>query len=452
MKLDTEIRFSEQEAQFKVNLNKKQMDIVDHCMVVDGALKKGLDPKRISDFAVNAGLSFSESTYESMEKMGYQFADDVATPAIGNWTFGTLNMVVQEVGSSLEKDTLLSLAFPDKSVPMYKVMLDRIKGNTGMGSEFAGDSSPIAVTRPLDTYGLTYESGLWANRTMLTAKRIAWARKLGMVSFDERGIGQLVAYNSVNLVTQMFTRKNHVLNQAIFSNGYSYAGQTVSSNIPSGNALALDSMGTLNVSTGAVTYTNADPLYSPLIAITNQLNNPALIKYHSYIRGVICNTADLQAIINHPNVKPTLNALAMGSLTQGKSLDVVVGDVAKQINAYYAPGYQFPFLADRETWQEENPDGTSKDTNNFFVPRGKMFILMDLTSFGGQLGAFHLTYNEVDPNIESQAMGLFTGVFNRNLENSDTVNRLDIVASISGAPAIYMSEAIFTLTNLYSNV
>ena len=49
-------------------------------------------------------------------------------------------------------------------------------------------------------------------------------------------------------------------------------------------------------------------------------------------------------------------------------------------------------------------------------------------------------------------MGLFTGVFNRNLENSDTVNRLDIVASLAGAPAVYMPEACFTLTGLYSNV
>ena len=78
--------------------------------------------------------------------------------------------------------------------------------------------------------------------------------------------------------------------------------------------------------------------------------------------------------------------------------------------------------------------------------------MLDLTPMGGQNGAFQLTYNEVDPNIEAPAMGLYTGVFNRNLHNADTVNRIDIVGALSGAPAIYMPEAQFILTGLYSNV
>jgi len=54
--------------------------------------------------------------------------------------------------------------------------------------------------------------------------------------------------------------------------------------------------------------------------------------------------------------------------------------------------------------------------------------------------------------VDSPAMGLFTGVFSRNLHNADTVNRIDVVASLAGAPAIYMPEAQFFLTGLYNNV
>lgn len=451
MRLETDVQFKNFASVSSVAAKHEKVAnaVVEKATVINEMLQKGLEPKKLGDAL--SGLNFSEASCVMGEKIGYQFADDVATPAIGNWTFGSLNMIVQEVGSSLEKDTLLSLALPDKLVPMYKILLDRIAGNTGMLAEFAGDSTPLAISRPLDTYGLTYQPGLWANRCLLTAKDMTYARERGVTTFADRGAGQLVAYNAVNLVTQAFTRKNYLLNQAIFNNGFTYAGTTISSNIPGGNFLALDSMGVLNAN-GSVTYSNTDPLYSPLIAITNVVNNPALIKYHSYIRGIIMNDADLMAILNHPNVKPVTNALMMGGVRENKSMKIMMGDVEKEINTYYAPGFQIPFLSDRETWQEQNLDGTGATTNNFFVPRGKMFILMDLTAFGGQLGAFHLTYNEVDPNTQAPAMGLFTGVFNRNLENSNTTNRLDIVAALSGAPAVYMPEACFVLTSLYSNV
>jgi hypothetical protein len=400
------------------------------------------------------GLQFSEATVQHAYEHGLQLADDVATPAIGNWTFGSLNMIAQEVGSSLDKDTILGVAFPDKPVPEYKVMLDRIAANTGILPEFGGDSSVLPTIRPLDTYGLTYEPGLWGGRTMLTAKHLMFARKRGESTFADRGIGQLVAYNSVNVVTQAFTRKKYLLNQAIFNNSFIYGGAAIASNIPSGNYIAMyEAMGVLNAD-GSVTYASSDPLYTPFIAITNILNNPLFLKYRRYIRGIICNGADLQAMMNHPNVKAVTNLMVAGSTSlTSKKLDVQVGDQVKQLNSYYAPSFDFPLLADDDVWEGQNADGTSNNAaQNFFVPRGALYVLLDLTPTGGQNGAFHLTYNEVDPNVESPAMGLFTGVFNRNLENSDTTNRLDIVGALSGAPAVYMPEAQFILTGLYSNV
>jgi hypothetical protein len=408
---------------------------------------------------VARGLEFSEESINGLQLS----ADDVATPAIGNWTFGSLNMLIQEIGSNIDKDTTLSLAFPDKAVPMYKVLLDRIAPNTGILPEFDGNNSVLPTVRPLDTFGLVYQPALYAGRTMLTSRDIMFARKRGELDFSDRGIGQLVAYNSVNLITQAMTRKKYLLNQAVFFNGFTYAGQTIASNIPSGNYIALyESMGVLNAN-GSVTYSTVDPLFTPFIAITNILNNPLFLKYRHYIKGIVVNGADMQAIMNHPNVKPVTNfLLAAGGSLSGKKMEVQIGDMVKELNTYYAPGFEFPLIPDDGVWQNQNADGTAQTTPNdatnplsaqeFFVPRGKMYVLLDLTPAGGQNGAFHLTYNEVDPNIEAPAMGLFTGVFNRNLENADTVNRLDIVSALAGAPAVYMPEAQFILTGLYSNV
>ena len=440
-------------------LGHEQSQIVDKCLAFNETVAKAPNKSIHNLEKLAQGLELSEKTIEGIQLS----ADDYATPAISNWTFGTLNMLIQEVGSSIEKDTLLSISFPDKSIPMYKAMIDRIVGNTGIAPEFNGNSSTLPTIRPLDTYGLTYEPGLWGARTFINSKDLAYARKRGTGDFNQRGYGQLVAYNAVNVVTQCFTRKKYLLNQAIFNNSFSYGGQSVSSNIPSSNFISLyQPMGTLNADS-SVTYANSDPLYTPIIAITNIVANPIFLKYRKYIKGILCNDADLQAIVNHPNVKPTTNALMMGGISLGnKTLKMQIGDVVKELTAYYAPSFDIPLLSDGDVWVGQNADGTTKVTpndatnsssaQNFFVPRGKMFVLLDLTPIGGVLGNFLLTYNEVDPNIEAPAMGLYTGVFNRNLNNSDTVNRLDIVGVLSGAPAVLMPEACFVIDGLYSNV
>ncbi len=453
---------SESRARFDVNLNSQTSDIVEKCLELQEAVTNPKFKTNSASLAKLArGLEFSEATTRNVE---IQLADDLATPAIGNWTFGTLNMLIQEVGSSIEKDTLLSMVFPDKAIPMYKAIIDRIAGNTGIAPEFGGNNSNLPTVRPLDSYILEYQPGLWGGRTMLTARDIVAARKRGTGSFDERGIGQLVAYNTVNLVTQIMTRKKYTLNQAIFFNGFVYGGNTVSSNIPSSNYVSMyEPMGVLNPN-GTCTYSNSDPLYTPFIAITNILNNPIFYKYRRYIRGLVCNGADLQNMMNHPNVKAVTNLLlAAGNSLGNKKMTLQVGDLVKELTAYYAPSFEFPLFADDDVWVGQNSDGTTQVTPNdatnpagsaqkFFVPQGKIYVMLDLTPMGGQNGAFQLTYNEVDPNIEAPAMGLYTGVFNRNLHNADTVNRIDIVGALSGAPAIYMPEAQFILTGLYIDV
>lgn len=457
------IQFSEHAASLKTEISKQHNITVEKAMEFNKAIaitKNNITPDKIGYLA--QGLEFSESAIQGSLQLAS--TPDLATPAIGNWTFGSLNMLIQEVGSSIDPDTRLSLAFPDKSVPMYKTMVDRIAGNTGILPEFAGDNAVLPTVRPLDTYGLEYQPALYAGRTMLNAKDIMFARKRGVGSFDERGIGQLVAYNSVNLITQALTRKKLLLNQAIFYNSFVFGGETISSNIPGANYIAMyEAMGTLNTD-GSITYATSDPLYTPFIAITNILNNPMFIKYRPYIRGIIVNGADLQGMMNHPNVKPVTNLLmATNGTLNGKSMSVAIGDQVQTLNTYYAPGFEFPLIPDDGVWQNQTATGVGatspndaqslygQGAQNFFVPRGRMFVLLDITAFGGQLGAFHLTYNEVDPNIEAPAMGLFTGVFNRNLQNSDVTNRLDLVAALAGAPAVYMPEACFILTGLYSN-
>ena len=418
-------------------------------------------------------FNFSERVTNHIAEHGIpkelQFADPL-NPVIGNNTFGTLNMVSQEIGSNMSKDCLLSLAFPDKIVQDYQVMLDRMSPNSGMLPEYNADAV-IPTIRKLDTYGVTYEAGLWLGRTSLNALEMTFKRQIGGGSFDVRGLGQLVAYNTVNGVTQAFTRKKYLLNQAVFFNGYTYGGTNISFNIPANNFVGMKSMGTLQTD-GSVIYDVTDPTYNPIQNIMNLVNNPIFLLYRSYFVGIILNPADLQAMLNHPNVKAVTNLWSAATTSlANRALTIQMNGIVKEITAYYAPSFNIPFLADDGVWLAQNADGTrATDATQpkppvpvvgslggaaqFFVPRGRMYILMDTTRSPANLvtGGFHLTLNQADPNIEAPVAGLYTGVFNRNLNNADTINRLDIVTGLAGAPALYAPETQFVITGLYSNV
>lgn len=424
-------------------------------VIKDTSFKLGDDKRGLA--RALGDLKFSEKIIknigdkEHLKFSEHQFSGD---GFIGNYTSATLDLLIQEVGSNLNVSSVLSLAFPDKSVPEDKIMLDRIAGNNGIAGEMGGYNSPIPTVQPLNTWGLEYQAGLWGGRTFMDAKTQLYFRKRGASDYGQRGIGQYIGYNSINLITQTAVRKNKLTNDMIFLNSYSYGGTTISSNIPSGNTFHMQPMGTLNTTTGQVTYNNVDPYYTPVGAIANILNTPKFIKYRKYIRGVVVNGADLQAIMNHPNIKAVTNAMVTTNSAIGeKKISVIMDKLTTEITSYYAPGFEFPLIADDTMWEEQTAFGVGDDTaQNFFVPRGKMYVLMDLSEYGGQSGAFHLTLNEIDPNVDSPAMGLYTGVFQRNLNNSDVTNRLDIVAGLAGGPALYRPEAQFTIDTLYSSI
>lgn len=386
------------------------------------------------------------------ENNGFQLSEiDAASPFVGQWTAGTLNLIIQEVGSTLNPNCKLSLAFPDKQIPFKMCMVDRIAPNSGILPEFYGYNTPIPVVKNLDTHGLVYEAALYAGRTILSSSVITSARKLGAVGFDERGIGQLIGYNAVNLLTQTYVRKNYQLAQAVYNNGFVWANKVISSNIPSENYIALDPMGTLNAN-GTCDYNNPDPLYSPLKAIFNILSNPAIAKYRNYIKAIILNAVDFQNIMQHPNVQPIINSAIMGTTSLGnRSLKLQINNLTQEFSAYYAPDFEIPLVSDSDVWVSQDAEGNIDNSKqNFFTPQGKMFVMMDIP--GLIQGGYHLTNNEIDLNQVNPAMGIYTGVFQRDLTNSDCTNSLHIVASLAGAPAVYAPESCIILTTLYNNV
>lgn len=361
----------------------------------------------------------------------------------GAQTSAFLPFLVQEVGTQVDQRSVLSTVLTDKICPTFTVQLDRLAPNLGIAPETYGDSTPIFRTPLLDSKVQEYSAGSWGVACEISPSKMNYSRQLGggNAGLATRGFGQMIAYNQVNLLTQCLVRKNYTMYQAVFNNGFSYGGRTISSNIPTENNLIINPMGVLNVD-GSVTYNTTNPIYTPLIELTNILNNPVFIKYRPYIKGILMNAADLQAIMNHPNVKSVTN----WTNASREKLSEIVPNLTSSVIGYYAPGFTYPLIGDAGGWL------STDKVWNWYIPRGKMFIMLDFPD----MGAYHLTINEFDPANAmpgaTPTCGLFSAMFNRNLTNSENSNKVILVSTLAGAPALYRTEAFFTIDGLYSNV
>jgi hypothetical protein len=439
-----------------VELNKviSQLKLADTDVILKFADKCGVTGKNVVNY-------FNKHSYVPQvgagEKPVKLILNDALAPIVGSYTAAGLGLLIQAVGTGMQRFSALDLMFPNKTVESYNSWLDRMKPATGIMSEYGGDNAMLSNVRPLDTYTVSYTPGIWGNKLSLNSKMMTFGRELGGKNLDGRGIGQRIAYNMEYLYKMGYTRKKYSLVEMLFNNGYTYAGGIQASNIPAANYIEMyESMGTLNVD-GSVTYSTTDPTYTPMQAISSVLNNPIFIKYREAVSGIYVNHADMMAMVNHPNVKPVTNYLAMGALKERGKVKVVMDNIEQELNTYWAPGFDIPFLSDGDVWENQNNDGTPNNASQqFFVPRGAMMIVLDFKKLNDvkqrQFGAYHLCYNEVDPNSEAPAMGFFAGTFSRNLNNSNVTNQLDLVVALAGNPAMYMPEACFFITGLYSNV
>jgi hypothetical protein len=421
------------------------------------------DLKFVSRFATEEA-NLTSGSIRMNEYGGLRFSAGDSPMVPGNWTVASLNMVVQEVGSSMSPTFILSEMFPDMSVPQQTVFLDKYAPNTGALPPYVnGATTPLPVVNPLQSKVLQYQSGLFGARTIIDDQTMAYVRQRGNPNFGVNGLAQTLAVNTQNLLTQAYTRKKLLISETIFNNGFNYDGASINSNIPTANFLSMTPIGSISAN-GTVTY-NTDPLYNPLTVLFQLVNNPAILKYRQYMRGIVFNSVDLSNIMNHPAVKAVTNAWT--TATAGRwstNPQNMQSGILNSILTYYNPSFEIPLIGDTDVWQDQTIDGQpSTSPNDFtnpnsaqrqFIPTGKAVILMDFSRAGGMvatpIGSFINTINKVDPAM--QAMGLFTGVFTRNLTNSDNINSIQLVTALAGAPALYRNEAIFVLKDIYSNI
>jgi hypothetical protein len=419
--------------------------------VLEKFIKK--EEKRIRN-----NLEFSEGNGQ-----GALDGNAVSGNPITSNTFASLGIVSEIVGSNLNPQTLAGMILPDSPVNAYEVEADIVGGVSGILPYSGHDQNIISQISPRPTAGVVYRSALWTGICTLQGALLTNIRKMGSKNFSSRGVVQQITYNSIMMKTQADTLRNVLKNNALAYNEFLWGDQNIAMGIPDENYLAISPMGTYDSSTGLCDYNNPDPYYNPIKALANIINLPHLRKYRQYIRGFIMNAGDFQNVMNYP----TIQSLIQATMTAGMALPNVkrsidqIKELGINLGHLYAPLNNIPIYPDDAVWVGQYADGTmNNDEQNYYVPTGTIYVLMDLPNIYGPIGNFLLTYNPNDGNYQgndesgelAQTKGLYMNVAERNWNNSDGGPRINLIVSLAGAPAIYNPQNVFIISGLYSNI
>lgn len=459
------------------NINSKTQEIVERSEVLDQMLLKGSASEKDLSEALSIEINESGDTLEVTDSLMAQLSergemiaelgDSAFAPAsntIGNFTFGSLGMLISEVGSTLTKDFSLTTMLPDLTVEEFKVMVERVSRVAGQIADWAPNAEFPAV-RPLDTYAYEFEPAFNAGEVKLGAQEIFYARKKGGGNFKDRGLRQLVAMNSVNLLGKINAKKKNNIVNTLLGNGFQWLGQTFAAGIPSQNVWSPPSAWwTVSKTTGVITYNNTTSY--PLIDLASMISSwIALLPYRHAIKAIVFSYQDLVTLLNHPNVSDAYGSGGLKNYLAMSHDNNFFKNLGDRILSYVLPSHpDVKLIADKDIYVPEAADGSARFAYTVngvnvdplstptsgtvsptsFIPSGNAMIILDMSDIGAKLGAYHLTINPSSSNFDKPMMGY-------NLEVKNVVNQpssapsISIVGSLAGAPAIYMPEAVFIM-------
>lgn len=404
--------------------------------------------------------------YALLEKMDKQFADpayETASNLLGAYTLEQLNVLVSDVGSSVDRSNAITDMVPDVSQTSYNTMSTIWDKIAGIAPEVGTDSSQIPTVQMLGNRQQTFNNGMWGFKISINSQAMFFQKKMGGTSsFNDDGLQQLIALHTVMGQTLINTRKKKTIIDGILTNSFTYNGRTLSLGIPESNVLNMKPIGTLNAD-GSVS--GMDPNQNILNEINEMFASPRLqADLVKYMKGIIFNDWDLSTIMNAQQTKYVMNFFATGA----KLDNVATSEKMKKLYEKFAHYYLNPAVlgnlylggvsdvwVQADQYGQSTPADLTNDNTKYFLPRGRAIIDTDYASApNNSIGAslqWANTPNQMDPN--QSAMGEFTAVIPRNLMNTENImNRLDLVFSLSGGLRPIRPKGIWTVNNIYSNV
>jgi hypothetical protein len=437
---------------------------------LNGAIKMGEHKPDVMKFAMKEMIhTWSHDNSSGMdsfllEKLTRKFADPntlYANQLLGNYTLEQINVLISDIGTSIEKENALTQFCPNVNRTSFNAISTIWDRPAGIAPEMGVDSAPIPSVNMLGNRQQNYVYGQWGFKISINAQNIFYARKMGGTSsFGDDGLPQLISLHTIFGQILLNTRKKQVIANAILNNAFTYNGRTVNMGIPADNILHMNPIGTLNAD-GTFNQSSYSTSSNPMVDLNNMLSQRRLAtQLVQYADLLLFHDYDLTNIMNNPLVKASQNYMMMG---KGRVPDDnQIKNSSKYFNKYWqAPSLDIPCGSMMDSWIESNaygqstPSTVTNDNTKYFLPQGRFVVLTNFANSANNSTGHSMqwanTPNQLDPMQE--AIGEFTAVVPRNIQNSETTtNRLDLFFGLSGGPEPIRPSGIWTGDSIYSNI
>lgn len=297
-----------------------------------------------------------------------------------NSTTVSVTNLLREIGTVMDPKSFYSHYVPDVMSEASTVVVETIQPIVGAQQD-RKTGQPFPEVIKVGNQSATFTPEYSGEKIVVDEQDILSLREIGINNFSIRGIAQYLSIWTEQLAVRMYTKKQILIQQAIFQGQFSWYGQIFSFGVPSGNTLTTVSGIPWAVGSPLVMNPAATPLTDIRYLISNQ---PSLRRLKPFLKGISMNRNTHSWFYSNPQVQQLIqygymaNPGLVSPSSRGATMEGMIeyflgGDI--KIGVYVDDS---TYVADAN-----DPLGNAAGSVNYFIPDGKVIFVFDLDTYGG---------------------------------------------------------------------
>lgn len=297
-----------------------------------------------------------------------------------NSTTVSVTNLLREVGTVMDPKSFYSHYVPDVLSEATTVVVETIAPIVGAQQD-RKIGQPFPEVIKVGNQSATFTPEYSGEKIVVDEQDILSLREIGINNFSIRGIAQYLSIWTEQLAVRAYTKKQLLIQEAIFQGQFSWYGQTFSFGVPGGNTLV--PISGIPWATGSPLVMNpaAQPLTDIRYLIANQ---PSLRRLKPFMKGIAMNRNTHSWFYSNPQVQQLIqygymaNPGLVSPSDRGATMEGMIeyflgGDI--KIGVYVDDS---TYVADAS-----DPVGNAAGSINYFIPDGYVVFVFDLDTYGG---------------------------------------------------------------------
>lgn len=298
--------------------------------------------------------------------------------------------LLREIGTVMEIKSFYSHYIKDTLSEAVQVIVETIQPIKGAQAD-RKIGQPFNEVVKVGNQSASFTPSYSGEKIVVDEQDILALREIGVNNFSIRGIAQYLAIWTEQLAIRAYTKKQILLQEAIFQGQFSWYGQTFSFGVPSQNTLVpITGQPWATLQGGVYQY---NPAALPLTDIRYFISNNASIRrLKPFLRGLAMNRNTHSWFYQNPEVQQLIQYGYMANPEIVHRADR--GATMEGMIEYFLGGdIKVAIYVDDSTYQADGSDplGNADNSINYFIPDGYILFVFDLMSYGGDTVDFVYT-------------------------------------------------------------